>query len=83
MRVDTAGQRGSRHSWSTQLVNAWVNAVNMAGQWGVNVADRVCMSQHNTYFVGLPLLGSPLVISDPSVATYDLLMLAHIIGRWV
>ena len=36
-----------------------------------------------TYFVGLPLLGSPLVISDPSVATYDLLMLAHIIGRWV
>jgi len=35
------------------------------------------------YFVGLPPLGSPLVISDPSVATYDLLTLAHIIGRWV
>ena len=33
--------------------------------------------------MGLPLLGSPLVMSDPSVATYDLLKLAHIVGRWV
>ena len=33
--------------------------------------------------MGLPLLGSPLDISDPSVATYDLLTLAYIIGRCV
>jgi len=33
--------------------------------------------------MGLPLLGSPLVISGPSATLYDLLMLAHIAGRCV
>ena len=33
--------------------------------------------------MGLPLLGSPLVISGPSATTYDLLTLAHIAGRHV
>jgi hypothetical protein len=33
--------------------------------------------------MGLPLLGSPLVISGPSATTYDLLTLAHIAGSRV
>ena len=56
-------------------LNCWLDVCEIDERSG---RERVA-----TDLVGLPLLGSPLVISDPSVATYDLLRLAYIAGRCV
>jgi len=83
--VDAAGQDWGRRSWlmwrSTWLIQcAWGQlgstwplpwALTYEGKGepgGIEIQSRSV-----TYLVGLPLLGSPLVISNPSVATYDLL----------
>ena len=75
------GQCGWSMWGSTWLIEcAWAPRHWPVEGWARGIRIR---THSVTYFVGLPLLRSPLVISDPSVATYDLLTLAHILGRWV
>jgi len=98
VHIDTVGRCACWCSWSTLMLTWPVDVgVNMAdrtymGQLG-STWPLICEWKGEpggikipcsaTYLRGPPLLGSPLVISDPSVATYDLLRLAHIARRCV
>jgi len=55
----------------------WALSCGWKGEPG-GIKIQTCSAM---YLMSLPLLGPPLVISDPSVANYDLLRLAHITGR--
>ena len=84
-RVDAAGQDWGRRGWLMwrsmwviqrawgQLGSTWPLPWALTYE-GKGEPGRIgIQSRSVTYLVGLPLLGSPLVISNPSVATYNLL----------
>ena len=61
----------------------WLLKLALPCEWKGEPRGIEIQARSVTYLMGLPLLGSSLIISDPSVAAYDFLRLAHIAERCV
>lgn len=74
--VDMAGQRGSTRLTERAWVRhglTWPLTLALPCEWKGEPRGIEIQARSVTYLMSLPLLGSSLIISDPSVAAYDFL----------